>query len=489
MSLMLYNTLSKQKEPFKPITENEVKMYLCGPTVYDLLHIGNFRGAIFFNLVRNWLESLGNKVTFVYNYTDVDDKIIKRARDEGVTSLEISERFIAEFEKDFQRLGLRSHDHNPKVTNFMPQIIDYVAKLIERKKAYVIDGEVFYEIETFDGYGKLSGKKIDELEAGQRVDIDQRKRSPYDFVLWKPSKEGEPSWDSPWGKGRPGWHIECSAMIHSILGETIDIHGGGIDLIFPHHENEIAQGEGATGCHYCNFWVHNNFINMKDQKMSKSLGNVIRAREFMDRYHPETLKYLMLSAHYRAMLGLGEDKVFQAISGLARVYTALEMADDLLKEKPGEVAVLSEKHSLRVKIREMEQSMTQALNDDFNTVEVFAGLFEVVRAFNALNLTTKKKTPETFEIAEFFASWIRTWGQKMALFQEGPTQILEALNTILVQEKNIDRAHVENLIKQRATARDSKDWALADKYRDELNGLGIDFKDGKEGTTWKVRAF
>ncbi len=228
---------------------------------------------------------------------------------------------------------------------------------------------------------------------------------------------------------------------------------------------------------------------MKDQKMSKSLGNVIRAREFMDRYHPETLKYLMLSAHYRAMLGLGEDKVFQAISGLARVYTALEMADDLLKEKPGEVAVLSEKHSLRVKIREMEQSMTQALNDDFNTVEVFAGLFEVVRAFNALNLTTKKKTPETFEIAEFFASWIRTWGQKMALFQEGPTQILEALNTILVQEKNIDRAHVENLIKQRATARDSKDWALADKYRDELNGLGIDFKDGKEGTTWKVRAF
>lgn len=484
MSLMLYNTLTKNKEPFKPIEPNKVKIYLCGPTVYDLLHIGNFRGAIFFNLMRNWLEKIGNEVTFVYNYTDVDDKIIKRANDEGVDSLVISERYIAEFRKDFSRLGLVPHDHNPKVTDYIPQIVKFVEKLIENGKAYTVEGEVFYQIESFSDYGKLSGKKLDELEAGQRVEVDPRKKSPYDFVLWKPSKAGEPAWDSPWGKGRPGWHIECSAMIQSLLGETIDIHGGGIDLIFPHHENEIAQGEGATGCKYCNYWVHNNFINFKDQKMSKSLGNVIRGREFMDRYHPEVMKYLMLSSHYRAMLGLSEEKITQTISALARVYSSLEMADDILSEP--NITATKALDAFSKLLKDSDKAIATALNDDFNTVEVMASIFEVVRTFNAQNFHKKRKDPIAHATIKVFKDWIREQGKMMALFQEDPKTMLKALNDIMVKEKEIDVAKVEELLKLRNEAREQKDWARADQYRDELKEIGVEFQDTPEGTTWKV---
>lgn len=484
MSLMLYNTLTKNKEPFKSIEPNKVKIYLCGPTVYDLLHIGNFRGAIFFNLMRNWLEKIGNDVTFVYNYTDVDDKIIKRANDEGVDSLVISERYIQEFKKDFERLGLVPHDHNPKVTDYIPQIVKFVEKLIENNKAYVVDGEVFYSIENFEDYGKLSGKKLDELEAGQRVEVDQRKKSPYDFVLWKPSKAGEPSWDSPWSKGRPGWHIECSAMIQSLLGETIDIHGGGIDLIFPHHENEIAQGEGATGCKYCNYWVHNNFINFKDQKMSKSLGNVIRGREFMDRYHPEVMKYLMLSSHYRAMLSLSEDKITQTISALARVYSALEQACDILAEP--NITPTKPIDSFTKLLAQSDKAIAQALNDDFNTVEVMAAIFEVVRTYNAQNFHKKRKDPIAHATIIAFKDWLQEQGKMMALFQEDPKTMLKALNDIMVKEKNIDVAKVEELLTQRNLAREQKDWAKADQYRDQLKEMGVEFQDGAEGTTWRV---
>jgi len=292
MSIQVYDTMSKTKKRFEPINKDEVKIYLCGPTVYDFLHIGNFRGAVTFNLIRHWLEHRGYKVNMVYNYTDVDDKIINRAKEEGVDSSVISERYIREFEVDFARLGLKKHTSNPKITEFMPEIVEYIRDLIDKNKAYEVEGEVFFSVEDFEGYGKLSGKKIDELEAGQRVEVDPKKRNPADFVLWKPAKEGEPGWDSPWSKGRPGWHIECSAMIHSILGETIDIHGGGIDLIFPHHENEIAQGEARTGKNYCNHWVHNQFINMNNEKMSKSLGNVMTMRSFMDKYHAEIYDFL-----------------------------------------------------------------------------------------------------------------------------------------------------------------------------------------------------
>lgn len=477
MALQIYNTLTNSKELFKPITQGEVKMYLCGPTVYDFLHIGNFRGPIFFNLARNYLEKSGYKVKFVYNYTDVDDKIIKRANEEGVDSREISERFIKEFETDFKNLGLRPHDVNPKVTDFMPQIVKYVEKLISNGKAYVIDGEVFYSIDSFKDYGKLSKKKIDELEAGQRVEVDKRKKNPMDFVLWKPSKVNEPSWDSPWGKGRPGWHIECSAMIKDTLGETIDIHAGGIDLIFPHHENEIAQGEGCNCKTYCHYWMHNNFINLRDEKMSKSLGNVMTARAFMKDYHPEILKYLFLSVHYRSMLSLTDEKILQTISALTRVYSAIDLAEKTVSQVSQEAE--SDK-AFETKLRELDKKITEALDDDFNTAEFVSLVFEGVRSFNALGFATKKKTALSKGQSEVFLKWVKEYGKMSALFYSDATTILTELEDLLIKLKNIDLTKVEELMNQRKLARENKDWAKADEIRDELNQIGIELSDGSD---------
>ncbi len=481
MGLKLYNTLSQTKEVFKPLEEGKVKIYLCGPTVYDFLHIGNFRGAITFNLIRHWLEELGYQVTFVYNYTDVDDKIIKRANEEGVESHVISERFIEEFEKDFQTLGLRKHDHNPKVTDYMPQIIGLVEKIINNKKAYVIDGEVFYSIDAYKNYGQLSKKKLDELEAGQRVEVDAKKQSPFDFVLWKPSKAGEPAWDSPWGKGRPGWHIECSAMINAILGDSIDIHGGGIDLIFPHHENEIAQGEGATGCKYCNYWVHNNFINFGDEKMSKSLGNTVKARDFMQKYHPEILKYLFLSAHYRSQLSVTDEKIKQTIGALKRIYSALEIAQTIVNEVEG----TDKPDSGFVKILDnLSSKIKKSLNDDFNTAEFISHIFEATRAFNALKIATKRK-PVHKATAEAFLNWMKKYGKMSALFFEEPSSTLDNLDNILLRERGIERSTVLDLIKQREEARNSKNWAKVDEVKNKLLDLGIELHDGS-ARSWEV---
>jgi cysteinyl-tRNA synthetase len=486
MTIKLYNTLSNKKEDFVPLEDGKVKMYLCGPTVYDYLHIGNFRGAIFFNLARNWFELSGYEVTFVYNYTDVDDKIINKAIAEGVDSTVISERFIAEFEKDFNRLGLKKHTHNPKVTEFMDEIVDYVATLVKNEKAYVVDGEVFYSVEDFKEYGKLSNKNLEDLNAGQRVEVDSKKKSPYDFVLWKPSKEGEPSWDSPWGKGRPGWHIECSAMIKSILGNTIDIHGGGIDLIFPHHENEIAQGEGCNCEKYCNYWMHNEFINFNDEKMSKSLGNVITGRSFMDKYHPEVLKFLILSAHYRSMVAMTDDKIHQAISGLRRVYETLNTVETVLstfdKNDSGKV-----NKTFAQLLTQQDAKIKRSLDDDFGTGEVIASVFEVVRAFNALNILKKKKDPNSWTTANALKEWISKYGSMMALFNEVPADFLSSIDEIMLKEKNIDRAKVEELASKRDEARSNKDWDAADKARDELHALGIDFQDTPDGVKWNVK--
>jgi cysteinyl-tRNA synthetase len=481
MAIALYNTLSQKKEKFVPLEEGKVKIYLCGPTVYDYLHIGNFRGAITFNLIRNWFEHEGYDVTFVYNYTDVDDKIIKRANEEGVESRDISERFIKEFEVDFNRLGLRKHDHNPKVTDFIPQIVSFIEKIIENGKAYVIDGEVFYSIESYEKYMQLSKKKLDELEAGQRVEVDSRKKSPFDFVLWKPSKEGEPSWDSPWGKGRPGWHIECSVMSHSILGDSIDIHGGGIDLIFPHHENEIAQSEGATGCKFCNYWVHNNFINFGGEKMSKSLGNVMKARDFMDKYHPEILKYLFLSAHYRSSLSVTDDKIKQTIGALKRIYSAVEIAQTIVDEAQGE----AQPEAGFVKtLAGFDSKIKKALNDDFNTAEFISYVFEATRAFNALKIATKRK-PVHKATAQAFIDWITKYGKMSALFADNPETILNELDQLLLNERGVERSKVEELIKKRNEARENKDWAAADEVKKELTELGIEVHDGTK-RSWSV---
>ena len=327
---MLFNSLSKKKEVFFTNKKKEVSMYVCGPTVYDLLHIGNFRGPIFFNFFRNFLEYKGYKVVYVYNYTDIDDKIINRSSEENISTYELSEKYINEFESDYASLKIKKPSFTPKCTDHIDDIIDFINDLIEKGYAYVSSNSVFFSIQKFKRYGKLSGKNTEDLLAGHRVNVNDKKENPLDFVLWKPSSENDPGWDSPWGFGRPGWHIECSAMSRKLLGDQIDIHGGGVDLLFPHHENEIAQSECRSSCTFANFWVHNNLINFDNQKMSKSLGNIIKGRDFIRDYNPEIFKFLILSVHYRSILNFNKKIIDQTIGNLIKIYSALQLANTIM---------------------------------------------------------------------------------------------------------------------------------------------------------------
>lgn len=483
--MQVYNTQTRRLEKFETHHPGVVKMYCCGPTVYGLLHVGNFRGAIFYNLVRNWLEHLGYKVTFVYNYTDVDDKIIDRAKKENKTSAEISEQYISEFEKDFQRLGLRPHDFNPKVTQHIPDILEMVARLIENKKAYVAaDGEVLYSIKSFPEYGKLSNRNPDELKAGVRVETDQKKQDPLDFALWKPSKPGEPEWKSVWSSGRPGWHIECSAMAKSILGEQIDIHGGGMDLIFPHHENEIAQSEGCFGKTYVKYWLHNNMINFSGAKMSKSLGNIITARSFMDQYDPEILKYLMLSVHYRSVSDFSEQAIEHAVHGLARIYSALAMAESYLIDS---VSVdLKNGLAFQQAVDLAWKDISEALSDDFGTPQAFAKVFEIVRLFNSQVRRGLKVNAELSAKSQIFKNFVLKFGSLMALFQQPADQYLKSLDDMLLAKKSLKRADIDQLVQLRAEARKAKDFKKSDEYRDQLQKMGIAVSDTATGSEWEV---
>ena len=484
MAQVIYNSLTAKKEKFVPLKEGEVKLYLCGPTVYDFLHIGNFRGAITFNLIRNWLEFNNNKVTFVYNYTDVDDKIINRANEQGVSTKELSEKYIKEFEKDFNTLGLKKHEHNPRVSDYIPQIIEMIKDILKNGHGYIIGGEVYFSIESFENYGALSKKKLDELEAGQRAEVDVKKKNPFDFVLWKPAKPNEPSWDSPWGKGRPGWHIECSAMVKSILGESIDIHGGGVDLLFPHHENEIAQSESCNCKKYANFWVHNEFINFGAEKMSKSLGNVITCRNFMEKYNGEILKYLFLSAHYRTQMSITDDKLLQTISALSRIYSALALADQTINEV-NEEAVLD--NGFIKKLESFDNKIKKALNDDFNSAEMISFIFEGVRTFNALGFKNKKKKNAVHKgCSEAFKTWMNKYGKMCALFVDDPNTMLSELDQILIQMRDIDKNKVEELVKKRNEHRENKAWEQADIIRAELEDMGIELFDGND-KGWRVK--
>lgn len=509
MSLVIYNTLSRTKELFVPIQAGQVKLYVCGPTVYDLLHIGNFRGAIFFNLVRNWLEHLDYQVTFVYNYTDVDDKIIQRALEQNRDPLEFADHYILEFEKDFGALDLVPHSSNPRVTQFMGPIVDMITKLIENKHAYVVEGEVLYSIESFALYGCLSHKNIDELKAGARVEIDTKKKNPLDFSLWKPAKPGEPSWPSPWGSGRPGWHIECSAMACFLLGESIDIHGGGIDLIFPHHENEIAQSQGSTGRPFVKYWVHNNFINMGVEKMSKSLGNVRTARSFLEQYNAEILKFMLLSAHYRTESVFSEAQIHSTIAGLARVYSALARAENLCRQQGRNTSdvpspspsqsqsqsqscsppspSVKERHNFETELNQASLRIHAALNDDFNTPEMFAQIFEIVRSFNnSFKTYERSQSAPAFGIA--FSDWVRKYGKMLSLFQRPAHEFLRLLDDMLLKRKQLDRQDIDKLVIQRQQARWDQDFQLADQIRGQLTAMGIAVQDGGDGvSTWEVQ--
>lgn len=485
MSLQIYNSLSQSKETFTPVTPGEVKMYVCGPTVYGFVHVGNMRGPVFFNLVRNWLEESGYKVKFALNFTDVDDKIIDRANKEGVSSEEISERFIAEYKKDYEILGLRAHTYNPKVTDTMDAIVEMVQDLINSEKAYVVDGEVLYSVRSFPEYGKLSNRKIDDLQAGARVEVDKKKRDPMDFALWKPAKPGEPKWKAPWSEGRPGWHIECSAMIKKIFGDTIDIHGGGSDLIFPHHENEIAQSEGANGKPFVRYWMHNNMLTFGDKKMSKSLGNIKSAREFLTEYNAEIYKFMILSVHYRSLLDFSEQSVEAAIGGLAKFYSALNLADKTIEAASG-VQPSAPVKAMAQALESASQAVVKALNDDFNTPEVMAALYGVLRAFNSSVRLGMKVTPEILASALAFKEWVLKQGRLMSLFQEKPSEYLRLLDDMLLFKKGLEREKIDELVRLRADARAQKDFKKSDEYRDQLAALGISVQDTPLGSSWEV---
>ena len=482
MSLQIYNSQSQKKELFEPLEPGRVKMYVCGPTVYDFLHVGNFRGAIFFNLVRNWLEQLGYEVTYVYNYTDVDDKIIKRAQDEGLSSTDVSERFIAEFERDYASLNLRPQSANPRVSEHIDTIKDFIRDLIDRKMAYVSGGDVYYDVHAFKNYGALSKKKLDDLEAGYRIEVSEQKKHSADFALWKASKPGEPAWDSPWGLGRPGWHIECSAMIRALLGDQIDIHGGGMDLLFPHHENEVAQSEGCTGKQFVRYWMHNNMVQFGQAKMSKSVGNVVKARDFIEANSAEILKFMVLSSHYRSLVDLSPEQIGVSTRGLARIYSAMAFAKTHADGAP----LAPHADQFQKLLEETDQKIIENLNDDFNTPEVMARLFEVTRVFNQLARKPGPIKEESKALCEIYYHWMRAKGQPMALFQEDPVNYLRSIDDLLLKEKGLDRDQIDALVKERHQARLAKDYAKSDQLRDQINGLGIQLRDSVDGTEWEV---
>lgn len=482
MSLKIYNSLTKKKEDFVPVKAPQVKMYLCGPTVYDFLHVGNFRGVVFFNLLRNWLEHSGYQVTYALNFTDVDDKIIQRAHEKGLTPQELTEKFIAEYKKDFATLGLRPHDYNPTVTETMGEITSMISRLVEKKNAYASQGDVLFSIESFKEYGKLSGRHPEELIAGARVEVDEKKKNPLDFALWKAAKEGEISWPSPWGPGRPGWHIECSAMIEKIFGgEQIDIHGGGTDLIFPHHENEIAQSEACSGHHFVKYWVHNNMLNFGGQKMSKSLGNLVTMREFLTQYNAEIYKWMILSAHYRTASDFSEAGVDRAVSGLARIYSALAAAETYLTPE-----VTATDAAFDKLIAEAWGKITEALDDDFGTPEALAAVFEVVRAFNNQVKRGLKPQPALQGKSLAFKKFIQKTGALLSLFEQPAHEFLQSLDDMLLQKMNVSRSAVEALVAERTAVRAAKDFAKSDELRGKLTEMGISVSDTPQGSYWEV---
>ncbi len=459
----IYNSLTNQKEPFIPIKEGEVKIYSCGPTVYNYFHIGNARPFIFFDVVRRYFKYAGYHVIFIQNFTDVDDKIIKKAAEEGKEPQEIADQYIQEYFTDADALGIGRADMYPRVSENIDTILSLIQTLVDKGMAYEKDGNVYYRVRTFASYGKLSKRDIEELEVGARVEISEEKEDPLDFALWKKKKEGEIYWDSPFGQGRPGWHIECSAMAQKYLGEQIDIHGGGADLIFPHHENEIAQSEGATGKQFAKYWMHNGYININNEKMSKSLGNFFTVRDIAKEFDLETVRFFILNAHYRSPINFSRELVESAASSLQRIYNAKNNLDYLLKQDT------SDKEASQQISEQLEQYKTQfcaAMDNDFNTADAIAAIFELVRFINT-NID-ENSTHEDIKAAK-------------AMLEE----LTGVLNIAQHSQEELLDEDIEALIAQRQEARKNKDFALADKIRDDLKEKGILLEDTKEGVKWK----
>lgn len=465
MPLYIYNTLTKRKEPFKPIVEGEVRMYVCGVTVYDLCHIGHARAAIVFDVIYSYLKYLGYKVTYVRNFTDVDDKIIKRANEEKVSSEEIAERYIKEFYTDMNALGVEIPDCEPKATVHIPEMIEMIKRLIEKGYAYQANGDVFYSVRKFSEYGRLSGKNTDELLSGARVEIDEKKKDPLDFALWKASKPGEPWWDSPWGKGRPGWHIECSAMGQKYLGEYFDIHGGGKDLVFPHHENEIAQSHAATGHSPVRYWIHNGFVNINKEKMSKSLGNFFTIKDVLKKFNPEVIRFFLLSSHYRSPIDFSDQNLNEAKINLDRFYDLFLFADKESRVDEGKSEIILK--------------FEEAMNDDFNTAQVIGYLNTELHHLNSMR---SKSSEFLIGVAS-----IKKIGGVLGLFEQNPAEYFEREKSEGLASIGISEGEIKRLISERERARKEKRWADGDRIRDELSQKGIILEDAPQGTKWKVK--
>ena len=461
--MKIYNTLTRKKEEFIPADKDNVKMYSCGPTVYDYFHIGNARPFIVFDTMRRYLEYVGYKVTFVQNFTDIDDKMIKRANDEGITVKELGDRFIAEYYKDAAAIGVRPATVHPKATENIDAIIDIIKRLEENGYAYNVDGNVYFRTKEFNEYGKLSKQPLEDLELGARIDINERKDDPMDFALWKAKKEGEPYWESPWGEGRPGWHIECSAMANKFLGETIDLHSGGQDLIFPHHENEIAQSECANCKPFSRYWMHNGYINIDGKKMSKSLGNFFTVRDILKEYDGEIIRFFMLSAHYRSPINFADTLMEQAKSAVERVYTCIENLE-FLKDNASDAECDEE---LKKELDSCRDKFCAAMDDDLNTADAIAAIFDIVYLAN-----TKITSASGKAAIDSVLSMIRELGGVLGLFTK-------------TNEKSLDD-EVAELIAKRNDARAAKDWATADAIRDKLKEMNIVLKDTPDGVKWSI---
>ena len=487
MSFYIYNSLSQKKEFFTPLNPPQVKMYCCGPTVYDLLHIGNFRGAAFFNFLRQWLEHKGYQVTYAYNFTDVDDKILNRAKNENKKMKEIADTYISEFKKDFQALKLREHEYNPQATQFISDIVTLIKTLLQKEKAYIVDKDVFFSVKSFSDYGKLSHRKWEELLSGARVQVDKRKKHPGDFALWKSCEENEPGWSAPWGRGRPGWHIECTTMIFTLLGDNIDIHGGGTDLLFPHHENELAQAEGAKKGPFVKYWIHNNMFTFGGEKMAKSIGNISTMRSFLEEYNGEIFKYLTLSSHYRSEVEVSENKILHCFQALSRIYTFLKTADLLIETLSGNNMKDNNHLSFSQDIQSAQKNIEGALNDDLNTPIALSILFKLIRQFNEKNSYSKSNTEELAMYARDIKNIIMKYGKMMSLFQEPPVFFLKEMDDIFLKKNKLDKETIDQLVAERTQARKNKNFQKADEIRNKLMNMNIEVKDSPQRTTWETK--
>lgn len=463
--MKIFNSLTRKKEEFVPLEPGKVKMYVCGPTVYNFFHIGNGRTFIVFDTIRRYMEYRGYEVEYVQNFTDIDDKMINKANEEGTTVKEIGDKYICEYYKDADGLNIKRATINPRATEFITDIIKFVKGLIEKGYAYEVNGDVYFRTKKFEGYGQLIGQNLEDLQAGARINVDERKEDPMDFAIWKAQKPGEPAWQSPWGPGRPGWHIECSCMAKKLLGDTIDIHAGGMDLSFPHHENEIAQSEALTGKKFANYWMHSAFLNVNNQKMSKSLNNFLTARDALKQYDADVIRFLMLSGHYRIQLNFSNDLLESAKASIERLYNAIGNLENLITEVNTEKMNDEEVKYLQ-SLNQYRERYIEKMDDDFNTADAISVLFDLIRDTNS-NVTINSSK----ELCEKALSLIRELGAPLGILQKTTKGNLEE--------------EIEALIAERQQARKDKNFALADKIRGELKAKGIELLDTPQGVRWK----